>query len=114
MLDILKEPAMISLYGYSTNEFKTSNRWMFAFMKRFNLSRRCRTKVSQKLPSQTAKLLENFRQFIINLRTKKSFELSNILNINETPIWFDIAGNFTINIISEKTIHIRSTDNKKN
>ncbi|CAG8584607.1 4982_t:CDS:2, partial [Scutellospora calospora] len=26
-----------------------------------------------------------------------SFELQNILNIDETPVWFDIAGNVTIN-----------------
>jgi hypothetical protein len=37
MLDILKRPTMISLYRNSTNEFKTSNCWMFAFMKRYNL-----------------------------------------------------------------------------
>ena len=83
-------------------------------MKRFNLSQRHQTKVSQKLPSQTAELLENFCQFIINLRTKKSFELSNILNMNETPVWFDMAGNFTIDIIGKKTIHIHGTGNEKN
>ncbi|GES99124.1 hypothetical protein GLOIN_2v1484840 [Rhizophagus clarus] len=38
MLDILKKPIMISLYGNSINEFKTSNCWISAFMKRYNLS----------------------------------------------------------------------------
>ena len=93
---------MISLYGDSTNEFKTSNRWMFAFMKRYNLSQQRRTKISQKLPSQTNELLENFRQFIVRLRTEKLFQLSNILNMDETPVWFDMAGNFTINQKGEK------------
>jgi len=111
--DILREPNMINLYGDST-DFKTSTRWMSAFMKRYGLSRRRRTKVSQKLPSQTNELLENFRQFVINLRTEKSFELSNILNMDETPVWFDMAGNFTIDQKGEKTIHIRGTGNEKN
>ena len=114
MLDILKKPDMISLYGDSTNEFKTSNRWMSGFMKRHNLSWRRRTKISQKLPSQTNELLENFRQFITRLRTEKLFQLSNILNMDETPVWFDMAGNFTIDTTGEKTIHIRGTGNEKN
>ena len=114
MLDILKKPAMISLYGDSTNEFKTSSRWIFAFMKRYNLSRRRRTNISQKLPSQTSEVLKNFQEFIIRLRTEKLFELSNILNMDETPVWFDMAGNFTIDHRGEKTIQIRGTGNEKN
>jgi hypothetical protein len=113
MMEILKEPDMISLYGDS-KDFKASSRWMFAFMKRFKLSRRRRTKISQKLPSQTNELLKNFNQFIIRLRTEKSFELSNILNMDETPVWFDMAGNFTIDQTGEKTVHIRGTGNDKN
>jgi len=102
MLDILNKPDMISLYRDSTNEFKTSTRWMSGFMKRHNLSWRRRTKILQKLPSQTNELLENFRQFITRLRTEKLFQLSNILNIDETSTWFDMAGNFTINNTGEK------------
>ena len=74
---------------------------------------RC-TKVSQKLPVQTKELLEKFYQFIIQFRIKKSFELHNILNMNEIPIWFDIARNFTIDQKGEKTVHIRATSNEKN
>ena len=113
-MEILKEPDMISLYGDLAKDFKASNRWMFAFMKRFNLSQWQCTKISQKLLSQTNELLKNFQNFIIRLKTEKSFELSNILNMDETPVWFDMAGNFTIDQIGEKTIHIRGTGNEKN
>ena len=34
--------------------------------------------------------------------------------MNETPIWFDMAGNFTIDSTGEKTIQIRGTSNEKN
>ncbi|GBC35288.1 pogo transposable element with KRAB domain [Rhizophagus irregularis DAOM 181602=DAOM 197198] len=74
---------------------------MFAFMKRYNLSQRRQTNVLQKLPSQTNEALKNFQEFIIRLKTEKLFELSNILNIDETPIWFDMAGNFTIDRIPD-------------
>ena len=113
-IEILKEPEMINIYGNSVEEFKASSRWMSGFMKRYKLSRRRRTKVSQKLPEQTEELLSNFQQYVIRLRTEKSFAMTNILNMDETPVWFDMAGNFTIDQIGEKTIHIRGTGNEKN
>ena len=30
------------------------------------------------------------------------------------PVWFDMAGNFTINPKGEKTVHIRAMGNEKN
>jgi hypothetical protein len=80
----------------AVESFKTSDKWISSFMKRNNLAWRRRTRVSQKLPAQTEELLEKFRQFIIQLKIKKSFKLYNILNMDETPVWFDMAGNFTI------------------
>ena len=75
---------------------------MSGFMKRYKLSRRHHTKVFQKLPSQTNELLNNFQQYIIQLRTEKSYEMANILNMDKTPVWFDMAGNFTIDQIGKK------------
>ncbi|PKC65937.1 hypothetical protein RhiirA1_394875 [Rhizophagus irregularis] len=34
--------------------------------------------------------------------------------MDETPVWFDMAGNFTIDNRGEKTIQIRETGNEKN
>ncbi|CAB4486255.1 unnamed protein product [Rhizophagus irregularis] len=34
--------------------------------------------------------------------------------MDETPVWFDMAGNFTIHTKGDKTIHIRGTGNEKN
>ena len=87
---------------------------MSGFIKRYKLSKRRCTKVFQKLLSQTNELLNNFQQYIIQFRTEKSYEMANILNIDETPVWFNMAGNFTIDQIGEKTIHICGTENKKN
>ncbi len=114
MLEILKESDMMNLYSNLTNNFKTSLHWLTTFIKRYKLSLRRRTKISQKLLSQTQELLENFYQFVTRLRIEKSFELCNILNMDETPVWFDMAGNFTVNLKGEKTVHIRETGNEKN
>jgi len=34
--------------------------------------------------------------------------------MDETSVYFDMAGNFTINAIGDKTVHIRRTGNEKN
>jgi hypothetical protein len=73
-------------------------------MKKYKLSLRRRIKISQKLLKQTEKLLEQFYQFITQLRIKKSFEFCNIFNIDKTPVYFDMAGNFTINAIGNKMV----------
>ena len=85
------------LYGNVSEDFKMSQRWILGFMKRFNLALRKRTRISQKLPDKTQEQLEKFHQFVKDLRIEKSFELENILNMNETPVWFDITGIYTIN-----------------
>ncbi|CAB4424047.1 unnamed protein product [Rhizophagus irregularis] len=114
MLNILKEPEMRTLYGDTANNFKTSSRWLSSFIKRHKLSWQRRTKIFQKLPNQTEESLAKFHQFVMRLKTEKSYDLCNIFNIDETPVWFNMAGNFTVDQKGEKTINIRSTGNDKN
>ncbi|GES82153.1 pogo transposable element with KRAB domain [Rhizophagus clarus] len=48
------------------------------------------------------------------LRTQYNFDLNNIFNKDKTPVWFDMAGNMTINNKGDKTVHIRTIGNDKN
>ncbi|CAG8821598.1 19485_t:CDS:2, partial [Gigaspora margarita] len=41
--------------------------------------------------------LLNFQQFVIHLRQKNEYLLKMIANMNETLVWFDMAGSLTIN-----------------
>ncbi|GBB97766.1 hypothetical protein RclHR1_03060023 [Rhizophagus clarus] len=59
-------------------------------------------------------LVKNFHRFVIRLRVKNSIEPCNIFNMDEMPVWFDMAGNITINPKGEKTVYIRGTGNEKN
>ncbi|GBB86780.1 hypothetical protein RclHR1_01320015 [Rhizophagus clarus] len=85
-----------------------------SFMKRFDLSLRRRTKISQKLTENIDEKLENFKCFIIRLKLQYNFDLNSIYNMDKTPIWFDMAGNMTINNKGDKTVHICTTGNDKN
>ncbi|UZO00989.1 uncharacterized protein OCT59_012099 [Rhizophagus irregularis] len=73
-----------------------------------------KTKISQKLPEDLEEKLDEFRQYIIRLRTLYNFDLNSIFNMDETPVWFDMAGNITVNNKGDKTVHIRTTGNDKN
>src|ERR1044071_4468066 len=53
MFEILKEPKLLVLYGDLIGDFKTSQRWIIGFMKRYRLTLRRRTRISQKLPDRT-------------------------------------------------------------
>ncbi len=114
MCKILKEPAIKTLYPTGEYEFQGNLSWISSFMKRFDLSLRRRTKISQKLPEDTEEKLEEFRRFVIRLRMQYNFDLNNIFNMDETPVWFDMAGNMTVNNKGDKTVHIRTTRNDKN
>ena len=114
MYKIFKEPAIQVLYPTGEHEFQGTLTWIQSFMKRYNLSLRRKTKISQKLPEDTKEKLDEFRHYIIRLRSQYNFDLNSIFNMDETPVWFDMAGNITINNKGDKTVHIRTTGNDKN
>ena len=114
MCKILKEPAIQELYPAEEYEFQGNLSWINSFMKRYDLSLRRKTKISQQLPEDTEEKLEEFRRFVIRLRTQYNYDLNSIFNMDETPVWFDMAGNLTINNKGDKIVHIRMTGNDKN
>jgi hypothetical protein len=57
-----------------------------------------------KTSKQTEQLLESFYRFFTHLKIEKSYEMCNIFNMNKTPVWFNMAGNFTVNQTGEKMV----------
>lgn len=96
------------------NNFKASSKWLKGFLHRYDLTLRRKTKISQKLPKDLEEKLLNFQQYIIRLRHLKDFPLSHIANMDETPVWFDMAGELTVEEVGKRTIHVRTTGNDKN
>lgn len=94
--------------------FKASSTWLTRFLKRYNLTLRRKTKIAQKMPADLEQKLLDFQHFVIRLRRRKNFPLSHIANMDETPVWFDMAGDLTVENIGAKTVHVRTTGNEKN
>lgn len=82
-------------------------------MNRHGLSLRQRTHIAQKLPPDVENYVTSFHQFVIRERKQFDFELSQIGNMDETPMFFDLPGNTTVNRIGEKTISVKTSGNEK-
>ena len=93
------------------NDFKGSPHWIFKFMKRNNLVKRAVTSVGQNLPVDWENKLANFKDFVE--RNKVDIDLSNIGNMDEVPVTFDMPTNFTIAEKGSTDIKITTTGHEK-
>ena len=70
---------------------------------------RRQTSVQQKLPAQLEARLKNFLESLKTLRTQHKFPEELIINMDETPVCFDMPSNATIAKCGQKEILIRGT-----
>ena len=66
--------------------FKASNGWAQKFMRRHGLALRQKTKIAQKLPKDLNEKISLFHTFVISLCKQNNFELSQIGNMDKTPM----------------------------
>lgn len=93
--------------------FKASRGWCEKFMKRENLSIRRRTTVCQKMPEDYAEQIAEYQSYVKALHKTNKYEVSQIGNADETPIFFDMPRNYTVNVKGEKQVIIKTTGNEK-
>ena len=83
--------------------FVVSSSWCNWFMNLHNLCLRACTRLAQKLTSQVENKVGAFQQHIIQLRKKYDFDLSQIGNLDETPVSFSMPANYTIDVKGAKS-----------
>nr|XP_006817663.1 PREDICTED: pogo transposable element with KRAB domain-like [Saccoglossus kowalevskii] len=93
--------------------FKASDGWLRSFKHRHSLSTHQRTSIGQKLPPDFEETVILFHRFVIRLREQHQYPLSDIYNMDETPLRFDMPGNKTLEHTGVKTVHIKTTGNEK-
>ncbi|GES90876.1 pogo transposable element with KRAB domain [Rhizophagus clarus] len=108
---LIKEFAHIYL---NSKNFLASDRWYYGFFKQSGFSLRCKTKIGQKLSAQLSEKLLEFQQFIIKKQKQFEYELYEIGNMDETPVYFDMVRNLTIENCDVKSMQVQTTGNKKN
>lgn len=94
-------------------DFKGGPVWCYRFRKRQGLAIRTRTKLAQRMPEFYEEKVLSFHKFVINTRQQFSYELSQIGNMDETPLNLDCPDNHTIDEKGAKTIAIRTTGHEK-
>lgn len=109
-LNLMKQPEFVQS---KPANFVASVGWCNRFMNRHNLCIRARTKIAQKLPSELENKIESFQRQIIKLRKEYGFDLSQIGNMDETPVSFDLPSNYTVDTKGSKTIFVKTTGHEK-
>lgn len=95
------------------DNFRGTVGWLDRFMQRKNLSLRCSTKLAQKLPADLDDKVTNFFSYIIKARKQNQYDLINIGNMDETPVWFDMPTSRTVDASGKKTIQVKTTGHEK-
>lgn len=93
--------------------FQASNNWCTRFLACNNLALRQKTKIAQRLPIDLEEKIVDFHPFVLNSRKKGNYELVNIGNMDEMPVWFDMPSARTVATRGEKTVTISTTGHKK-
>ena len=93
--------------------FKFSSKWLDGFLGRYDLTQRRRTTVAQQLPSDLIEVQQSFLSYVLYMRMQYNYPLKYIGNMDETPMWFDLPSNTTINKKGEKTISICTTGHER-
>ena len=94
-------------------DFVASDGWLRKFMRRHELSLRCRTSTAQKLPADLEEKVSSFLNFVKNERLEDEYENKYIVNMDETPVFFDLVPNRTVEQTGKKSMVIRTSGSDK-
>lgn len=91
------------------NGMAFSDGWLTAFLKRKGLTLRQATKKAQTVPEDYKEKIVNWLQFNRRAQAKFNFELSEIANMDQTPISFEFLDNKTYDKKGIKTVFLKQT-----
>ena len=94
-------------------QFRASERWLQKFLNRHSLSLWWTTSIQQKLPTDLERKLERFMQDVKALRESHKFPEYLIINMDETPIFFDMPRAQTIAKTGAHEVRVRGTKGGK-
>ena len=95
-------------------KFTGSTTWLYQFMNRKKLSIRQKTKIAQRLTEAYEQEIVRFQRLSIQMRKCNVYEMSQIGNMDEIPMNFDMPATHTVHPTGEKTVIMKTTGNEKN
>lgn len=107
----IRRKAMVlyqTLYPGSRERFSASYGWLRRMVRRNNLSFRRVTSVGQKVPDDAP---ERCDTFLAEMKSLGDFDI--IMNMDETPCYFDMPSSVTFDLKGVQTVKVRTTGNEK-
>ena len=80
----------------SDPEFKASPGWYTKWKRRHAISMRSKTTLAQRLPADMEDKVVEFHRFVLRARQRCGYESSQILNMDETPMRFELPATRTL------------------
>ena len=111
--NLIRLHAQVLAQKRNVANFSGTNSWCTRFMKRHGLAIRQKTKIAQKLPNDLEEKIVSFQKYLINARKRDDYELVQIGNMDETPVWFDMPAARTVESCGVKTVLLKTTGNEK-
>lgn len=95
------------------DDFKASRGWLCRFMKRNGLSLRRKTSITQQDPERVVAKLVSYVIRVRRLQEKHKYRPSDIIAMDETPVWCDTISETTVDTTGKKSITLKSTGHEK-
>lgn len=97
----------------SDPEFKASPGWYTKWKRRHAISMRTKTTLAQRLPADMEDKVVEFHRFVLRARKRCGYESSHILNMDETPMRFELPATRTLEFSGNRTVPILSCGGDK-
>lgn len=97
---------LAKVQGIPFNQFRASRGWFHRFMKRQGFSIRRRTTLCQRLPDAYEEKLLSFQRYVIDLRKRHDYLYSQIGNADQTPVYFEMPLDTTLQQKGSKSVSI--------
>ena len=113
MLGMVAESSNVA--GTSNVSFKASWSWAYGFMKRLNYSLRKATTCSNSNNAEIATKVDGFIEMLKDLLKMNNYSDDNIVNVDETPVWFNCYPQLSLHKRGDKQvpIHVSSQDKRR-
>ena len=93
--------------------FVASNGWLCNFMSRNGLSLRRKTTTAQQDPDRLIDKIISYILHVRRLSIKFNYQPSNIIAMDETPVWNDMVSSTTVDKKGAKSICLKTTGHEK-
>ena len=97
----------------SDPEFKASLGWYTNWKRRQPISMRAKTTLAQRLPAHMEEKVIEFHRFVLRSRQRCGYELSHILNMDETLMRFELPATRTLEFTGNQTVPLLSCGGNK-